>query len=175
MSLVRFVLLSAIVGLLVVFTVSNWGAPMSMVFLGMRSPVFPLPIWILGAIALGIATTLVITALFGLARFTARRSERKSVRPDPAVGYAQTPRGSKPPSDNADDWFNDDGDDWGDEPKDRPRRDFEVQQQPTTGTRSGSTYSYIYREPGEPKKPDVVDAEYRVIRPPARKLDEDEG
>jgi uncharacterized integral membrane protein len=60
---------------------------------------------------------------------------------------------------------------------------FEVQQQPKTSTRTGSVYSYVYREPKdrqdreapvEDKKPDikedksdrVYDADYRVIRPP---------
>ncbi|MBW4441465.1 MAG: LapA family protein [Plectolyngbya sp. WJT66-NPBG17] len=181
MSLLRFVLLSAIVGFLVIFALSNWGVSVSLVFLGIPSPAFPLPVWILGAIAFGVATTLVITALFGLARFTARRSERKSVRQAPtqtnSYAYAETPRESTPRSvnDTADDWFGDDGDDWTTEPKDRPKQDFETRQEPTSGKRSGSTYSYTYREPPEPKKPDVVDAEYRVIRPPVRKLDEDEG
>jgi hypothetical protein len=60
---------------------------------------------------------------------------------------------------------------------------FEVQQQPKTSTRTGSVYSYVYREPKdkpekepliEDKKPEtqekkgdrVYDADYRVIRPP---------
>jgi uncharacterized integral membrane protein len=61
---------------------------------------------------------------------------------------------------------------------------FEVEQQPKTVTRTGSTYSYTYREPKD--KPDkekeattkiqkeerksdrVYDANYRVIRPPYR-------
>ncbi|HTL87851.1 MAG TPA: hypothetical protein VL134_00520 [Leptolyngbya sp.] len=177
MSLLRFVLLIAIVGFLAIFAISNWGVPMSLVFLGMPSIALPLPLWILGAIALGVATTLVITALFGLARVTARRSERQTVRSEPTAGYTyvQPPRepATKPPTD-ADDWLNEGDDDWIDQPQ-RPRRDFEVKQQPTTGTRSGSTYSYTYREPSVPKPPDVVDADYRVIRPPARNLDEDEG
>ncbi|MCU0532986.1 MAG: LapA family protein [Hydrococcus sp. Prado102] len=60
---------------------------------------------------------------------------------------------------------------------------FEVQQQPKTSNRTGSVYSYVYREPKdkpekeppvEDKKPEtqeskgdrVYDADYRVIRPP---------
>lgn len=173
MSLLRFVLLCAIVGLLVVFALSNWGVSMSLVFLGMPSPALPLPLWIGSAIALGAATTLTITALFGLAGFSARRSERKSVRSQ--TPYTEPPRNpTRPTSDTADDWFSSDNDDWTSEPKDRPKRNFEAKQEPTSGTRSGSTYSYTYRESPEPTKPDVVDAEYRVIRPPVRKLDEDE-
>ncbi len=179
MSLLRFLLLSAIAGFLVIFALSNWGVSISLVFLGIPSPALPLTVWILGAIALGVATTLVITALFGLARFTARRSERKSVRQAPtnSYAYAETPRDSATRTTSTkedDDWFEEDGDDWTTEPQDRPKRDFEVSQEPTSGTRSGSTYSYTYRQSPEPKKPDVVDADYRVIRPPVRKLDEDE-
>jgi uncharacterized integral membrane protein len=60
---------------------------------------------------------------------------------------------------------------------------FETQQPPKTSTRTGSVYSYVYREPKErqdrepsveDKKPEiketksdrVYDADYRVIRPP---------
>jgi uncharacterized integral membrane protein len=174
MSLLRFVLLSAIAGFLVIFAISNWGVSMPLVFLGVPSPALPLPVWILGAIALGAATTFVITALFGLARMTARRSERKTVRQATpttnSYAYAETPRETRSSS-NDDDWFGGD-DDWTSEPK--AKRDFEVKQAPTSETRSGSTYSYTYREAPEPKPPDVVDADYRVIRPPVRKLDEDE-
>jgi len=176
MSLLRFILLSAIAGFLIIFAISNWGVSMSLVFLGVPSPAFPLPIWILSAIALGSATTLVITALVGLARFTARRSERKTVRQASTTNsyaYAETPRETRSSSTD-DDWFGGNDDDWGSEPKDKPKRDFETRQEPTSGTRSGSTYSYTYREAPEPKQPDVVDADYRVIRPPVRKLDEDE-
>lgn len=176
MSLLRFVLLSAIAGFLVIFALSNWSVSMSLVFLGVPSPALPLPVWILSAIALGAATTLVITALFGFARFTARRSERKTVRQATTTNsyaYAETPREPRSTS-NDDDWFGGDDDDWTTEPKDKPKRDFEVKQEPTSGTRSGSTYSYTYREAPAPKQPDVVDADYRVIRPPVRKLDEDE-
>lgn len=173
MSLLRLVFLIAIVGFLVIFTLSNWGVSMPLVFLGVPSPAFPLPLWILGAIALGVATTLVITALFGLARFTARRSERKSVRQATQPSSSYTPRSTAPVEEDASDWFDDGGDDWGEEPR-RRQRDFEVPQEPKSGARSGSTYSYSYREPAPPKTPDVVDADFRVIVPPSRKLDDDE-
>ncbi len=132
----------------------------------------PLSVWILGAIALGIATTVVINILFGLARFTARRSERKTVRQStkPAGVYTYGQQSSTA-NENADDWFSNEGDDWG-EPRDRSRQDFEKRQEPTSETRSGSNYSYTYRKPTTP--PEVVDADYKVIKPPTRNLDEDE-
>ncbi|UBF27766.1 hypothetical protein K9N68_07585 [Kovacikia minuta CCNUW1] len=67
------------------------------------------------------------------------------------------------------------------EPANRDRTDYEVAQEPKTSSRSGSVYSYGYRDPGssgvgkaEPvvDKP-VVDADYRVIVPPYRSLDEE--
>ncbi len=182
MILLRFLLLLAIAGFLIVFTLSNWAVPMQLVFLGIRSPAIPVSIWVLGAIASGIVTTLVITALFGLTGFTARRSIRRPNRTEPrSSGYSYTePPTSRTKSDweeDASDWFDDSGDDWTSPPRDQPRRtDFEAPQAPKSGSRSGSTYSYRYREsdPPEPKRSDVVDADYRVIVPPSRNLDDSE-
>jgi hypothetical protein len=77
-------------------------------------------------------------------------------------------------------------------PSDRPSQPessskiFEVEQQPKITNRTGSVYSYVYREPRQvPKKPEVeeeretkqnretrrdrvYDADYRVIRPPSQ-------
>lgn len=185
MILLRFLLLLAIAGFLIVFTLSNWAVPMQLVFLGIRSPAVPLSIWVLGAIAAGIITTLVITALFGLTGFTARRSIRRTTRAERSAGYSYTepsrptatPRAKSDWEEDASDWFDDSGDDWTSPPRDQPRRtDFEAPQTPQSGSRSGSTYSYRYREsdPPEPKRTDVVDADYRVIVPPSRNLDDSE-
>ena len=90
----------------------------------------------------------------------------------------------------ADDWDSEFSDDWDettpprpstpaagnsvtDSPP-RPRTDYETKQEPVSGTRSGSAYSYSYKEPGSSgagRKENVVDAEYRVIVPPYRTLD----
>lgn len=195
MTLLRLLLLLAIAGILILFTLSNWGVPMQLVFLGIRSPAFPLPIWILGAIAAGILTTLVITALFGLTRYTARRSTKRQTQKRPPVeqspysGYSHTPPTTKAPEpprtqaqspidddweEDASDWFDDSRNDWTDEPKSR-RTDYEVRQEPKSGSRSGSSYSYTYREPRSEldKSKSVVDADYRVIIPPQRNLDDE--
>jgi hypothetical protein len=80
-----------------------------------------------------------------------------------------------------DDWDLDSSDDWETDTRSTPvdrhraeaastsRNDFEVQQEPKSASRSGSSYSYGYRDPGETgvgKREKVVDAEYRVIVPP---------
>lgn len=60
-----------------------------------------------------------------------------------------------------------------------PRTDFEVKQEPTTSSQTGSIYSYRYNksEPqpeflapddAPPRRPGVYDADYRVITPPYR-------
>ncbi|MGA7937656.1 MAG: LapA family protein [Kovacikia sp.] len=82
------------------------------------------------------------------------------------------------------------GDFLGDRPRAEPfprnRANYEVSQEPKTSSRSGSVYSYGYRDPGTSgvgkaestvdkpalNKP-IVDADYRVIVPPYRSLDED--
>ncbi|NDJ16666.1 LapA family protein [Myxacorys almedinensis] len=81
-------------------------------------------------------------------------------------------------SEDASDWF-DDSSDWADEPRDSRsssrRTDYEVRQEPKSGSRSGSNYSYSYRDPDPPTNPaDVVDADYRVIIPPNRNLEDDD-
>lgn len=211
MSLLRLVVLLVVVGSLALFAVQNWFTPMQLVFLGLRSPAFPLPIWVLGAIAAGILTTLVISILFRLNSFTTGRSVRRatatrsSSEPSSSSYYTppsytqsvESPRTAwraAPPSsttedwgdEDASDWF-DDSDDWTDAPRDSRtssrRTDYEVRQEPKSGSRSGSTYSYVYRDPESPNTnpppnanpSDVVDADYRVIIPPNRNLDDDDA
>ncbi|MEX0270051.1 hypothetical protein AB3R30_12975 [Leptolyngbyaceae cyanobacterium UHCC 1019] len=100
-----------------------------------------------------------------------------------------------------DDWEQGMSDDWEEPPRDRatpssatppPARDrFEQPQQPKQGSRSGSAYSYSYREPepadsgksssnksssgksdsGKPEQ--VVDADFRVLVPPYRSLEDE--
>jgi hypothetical protein len=92
--------------------------------------------------------------------------------------------------DPIDDWDEEPEDDWDlddsrDEPVDarpasRTRTDYEAKQEPKTTSRNGTVYSYSYSDPkdsgvgkaepviGQP----VVDADYRVIVPPLRSLDD---
>jgi uncharacterized integral membrane protein len=56
-------------------------------------------------------------------------------------------------------------------------RNYEVKQEPTSSYRSGSVYSYGYKNPSNSavgKTESVYDAEYRVITPPYRPLDQEE-
>lgn len=112
-------------------------------------------------------------------------------------GY-ESPQPPPPPRstpDPIDDWERPPSDDWerpstSSTPRDRGSdrvqpdnfKNFETNPAPTQGTRSGSTYSYSYREPQDSRvsspsppveaKQTVVDADFRVIVPPYKPLDE---
>jgi uncharacterized integral membrane protein len=244
MPLIRLVLLLGLAGGLFLLVQFNW-SPLQLTFLGIQTPALPLALWILGAIAAGIVTNLLITSLFNVSNYFAVRAARSKLRqaprrsgfqarsttpspePNPFFtrqptaqtveddaawnnweGYEEstarqtsTPR--SPASEPLDDWDAEASDDWDvDEPSDAPRNeprdeprgeprdgraasrvrtDYEAKQEPKTASRSGSVYSYSYREPkdsgvgkAEPVvgKP-VVDADYRVIVPPYRSLDDE--
>jgi len=262
----RLVLLLAIAAVLAIFITSNL-QPLTLVFLGIKTPALPLSVWVVGAIAAGIITNLTINLLLGLAttvtnrerrsqfRQTPRRSRFQDLRqpryePEPVSRATRATPTSVPqdieseddatwsnwegyetardhpspvtePVDSAaatpwDDWEAGSSDDWETlSPQDRPRTTepaasaqpaaaigaprqtiFEKPQAPQTASRTGSIYSYSYREPeksgaGHPEPvhtptqpPDqprppadvktsvpaqrerVVDVDYRVLIPP---------
>lgn len=88
--------------------------------------------------------------------------------------------------DDASDWFDDNRDrqtdwDWDDEPVDRPRDQGRAKEPiadepaPNSNSQPSSTYSFGYQNPGGSgvgKSEPVVDADYRVIVPPYRSLDD---
>lgn len=122
----------------------------------------------------------------------ANRSQPDTERQSPQGERAQD---TASPSDADDDWESDSNDDdWNfEEDADKTRNDpqntvrdstnYEVNTEPKSGYRSGSVYSYGYREPsnsGVGKTESVYDADYRVIPPPypetdTPKKDEDWG
>ena len=185
MPIIRLILLLGIAGILLLFALQNWTPAMQLVFLGLRSPAFPLSLWVLGAIAAGILTTLVIAGLFRLTGFTAQRQGRKSASfaqnssdraayqspRDPEFNDRRAWQPSSPasarPDEDGSDW-DDDASDWFDETDDRasresdPRRRADYKPQPNPRSQS------------EAAKPEsVVDADFRVIVPPYRNLDPD--
>ena len=230
MPLIRLVLLLGLAGGLFLLVQFNW-SPLQLTFLGVQTFALPLALWILGAIAAGVVTNLLITSLFNLSNYFAVRAARSKVRQasrrsgtqaratsesNPSFTRSSTERTAEDDADwndwdgyeepqtrsssarssiNADpidDWEADPIDDWdaddvSDAPVDsrsaapRVRTDYEVKQEPKTTSRTGSVYSYSYRESQDSGvgkaesvvgKP-VVDAEYRVIVPPFRPLDEE--
>lgn len=241
--LLRLLLLLGIAAGLVLFTLSNWTPAISLTFAGLTTPALPLALWVLAAIAAGILTSLMLTALFSASNYFAVREARAEMRfnrssgyqPRPASSssYTQTSPGSKTPTsqkededededwknweayeqaaakqatseaatsqdDTEDDWASGLGEDWEEdsqepevdrpqpEPSDRFRaeappssgrdRSYEARQTPKTSSRSGSVYSYGYRDPkgtGVGRTESVVDAEFRVIVPPYNQPVED--
>ncbi len=197
MPIIRLILLLAMAAILLLFALQNWAPSMQLVFLGIRSPAFPLALWILGAIAAGILTTLVIAGLFRLTGFTAQRQTRgRSRRPvssaqNSSTSYYQAPRDAEPAQtrtawqakapataqDDSSDWEEDASDWFDDESDDRPkdwesdRRRADSKQEPRSDR---SNFSYGAPQESEPKKTEsVVDADFRVIVPPYRNLDPD--
>jgi uncharacterized integral membrane protein len=226
--LFRLLLLLAVVGALTVFALQNLTPLLPLVFLGIQFPPLPLAWWVLGAIAAGALSMLIIQVLIGLSNFAAGQSARARIRtasdrqaraatssPEPEPerrrpresrrrdrsaasddstwqdwrGYESTSTQTPPrPTQPVDDWERPPSDDWEhstpqDSPRDRAKerftsddlKNFETTASPKSETRSGSTYSYSYREPqdtdaGKPES--VVDADFRVIVPPYRPLDD---
>jgi len=119
-----------------------------------------------------------------------RRENPESPEPEPEPQTRYTSPPPEPPTNSdASDWEERNDEDWDfdEEPaastsrsqdfeRDRPRStngvdptSYEVKQEPKTGSKSGSVYSYSYREPSDPgvgKADAVYDANYRVITPP---------
>ncbi len=193
MPILRLILLLGMAAILLLFTLQNWAPSMQLVFLGMRSPAFPLALWILSAIAAGILTTLAIAGLFRLTGFTAQRQGRRqnrrsaSAAQSSSTDYYQAPREPESaqtrtawqaPSTSQEgrsDW-EEDASDWFDESDDRPQN-WESDRQRTDSQQSRSSrsnYSYGAPQDSESRKPEsVVDADFRVIVPPHRNLDPD--
>ena len=197
MAVIRLFLLVAVLGSLTLLLVQNWSPVIPLVFLGMRTQPLPLAMWILFSATAGAVTSLLIASLFKLSTYFVGQQRQIPLK-SPAT-YKSTatrtrreepiPRKEAPPSTNRegeprtskalDGWeTNSSNDDWDFDEKSTPGsqntqvRDsntYERQQQPTTGSKSGSVYSYSYQEPknsGVGKTESVYDADYRVIVPP---------
>ncbi|MBE9179843.1 hypothetical protein IQ268_14830 [Oculatella sp. LEGE 06141] len=76
MPATRILLLLLILGGLILFALQNWSPVLPLVIFGLQTLALPLAFWMLGAIAAGALTTLVVAGLFSLANLTSggRRS-----------------------------------------------------------------------------------------------------
>jgi len=159
---IRFLILLAIASLLIGFAIQNLSPAIALVFLGNRFPPIPLAFLLLGAIAAGFITGLIISALLRLSNLLSQRRRR----PEPRVAASRS--NWQPPSPAAPE----DAFDFEDPPPPTSGyagTTYEAPPQSRSGSQTGSTYSYRFREqpePPEPKAPNpVVDAEYRVVNP----------
>ncbi|MFM9263981.1 LapA family protein [Tychonema sp. BBK16] len=94
-------LLVTVVGL-TIFALQNV-QPMSLVFLGMRSPALPLSIWILFTIGVGVVTSLLISGLLAFSNYlsqprgrTDRKNGRNTFTEDDRTPYPVSPLPRKP-------------------------------------------------------------------------------
>lgn len=169
-------------------TLQNLSLSISLVFLGLRSPSIPLGFLIIGAIAAGVLTGLIVTGLLNLLNRFQRRPRPTPRTRGPQFRPPWQPRSSNTDTssqaNNADSW--DDGSDswsWDSDSEGEPAnqvRSYEVEQQPKTTHQSGSTYSYSYRDDdqtGVGRPESVVEADYRIITPPYQSddIDDDYG
>lgn len=190
MAVLRLVLVLVILSGLALFTLQNATPPIALVFLGQQTLTLPLSVWILGAIATGAITTLLLNALFQLSNSAAVRRSRRGMSstgptPDPTPprstwqNNTSTSSYSAPSQSSYDETDSDfDDDDYSaaepEELSDRrydsyDRTDYEVPQEPQRSYQSDSSYSYSYRDAntsGAGRAESVYDAEYRVIIPP---------
>ncbi len=124
-------------------------------------------------------------------RYTAANSSSttESTSYTTASTTSAQPKTNSPLNDDVNDWESDASDDWNFEadkqdtektPKSdtqdtvRDYTNYEVNAEPKSGSRSGSVYSYSYREPknsGVGRTESVYDADYRVLTPPYRQTD----
>lgn len=200
MPVIRIVLLLVVLGGLTLLLAQNWSPVLPLVFLGMRTQALPLAVWILSAVSAGAFTSLLIAGLFKLSNYFASgqpRTQRLGVKAAQRSSSTQRssdassansrpmPETNSTPNDTSDWDTNPTDDDWDfDEDTDKSRNDpqntvrdsttYEVNTEPKSGSRSGSVYSYSYREPKNSsvgKTEFVYDADYRVIAPPHRQTE----
>jgi len=150
----------------------NLSPAIPLVFLGLRSQPIPLTFLLLGAIAAGVVTGLVILSLLTFANYLAQRQLRSRVREREATGRSspRTASASRQAS-----YYQTESDS---EPIDASGfRSSEAAPQPQTSYQSGTTYSYGYRDTnqsGVGRRESVFDAEYREVTPSSQPLSQNE-
>lgn len=151
----RLLFLGGLVALLVALTVQNM-TPMTLVLLGAPTRSLPLSFWLLVALMLGSMTSIGLAVLLQTAGLLGRREERRSSQsPRPRKGFPglKLPKFSLPKAAGR----SGRGENWEDDSWDEP----EVDQPRPAPERS------------DPRREKVVDAEFRVITPPSRKLEDE--
>jgi uncharacterized integral membrane protein len=147
MALFRLILWMLILGVLAAIAVQNTNL-VALTILGQKTISLPLWSWLLGALGLGAMTSIFLSGLIQWTAFWSRRHERQVMRSIGASGPADS-RG----------W----GSSFGRNPE-------PTAPNPAAAPKPGSQRS-AYQPPAPPKE--VVDADFRVIRPPSRNLEDE--
>ncbi|MFB2838204.1 hypothetical protein [Floridanema evergladense] len=193
---VRIVLLLMALGGLTVFALQN-SVSLRLVFLGIKTQALPLGFWILAAVVAGVLTALIVAWLLQIINYwgnanllsrirqleaekrTYQGQSRESTSTYQSYSYSAASSSSASTADasasdrNNEEWEEEDEEDSG-VSDDVSDRNYEAKQEPTTSYRSGSVYSYGYKNPSDSavgRTESVYDAEYRVITPPYRPID----
>jgi uncharacterized integral membrane protein len=152
----RLAFLGGLVALLAALTVQNM-TPITLVVLGAPARSLPLSFWLLVALLLGSMTSIGLAVLLQTAGLLGRHEERRSNRPPNQkrkFGF-KLPKFSMPSTSGRPSR----SEDWDDEPWDSQEVD-----QPRPAPQ---------RQASDPRRDKVVDAEFRVITPPSRKLEDE--
>ena len=146
----------------------------------MKSLAFPLGVWILFAIAFGFLSSLLIGVLFQLSNYLSEQQLRSRIREletEKTNSTGQRRENTTAGESNSNSKYYQQPQqketvrDVGNYQDSSPNTTYERPQEPTTTYRSGSVYSYGYRDPknsGVGRSESIYDAEYRVITPPYR-------
>lgn len=89
--MVKLALLLLIAGGLAIFTLQNL-APIAIVILGVKTPALPLAIWVLGMMAAGALTTVLLSGFSSLSKAAVRRSTQPGPRDSQRDRATDTPR-----------------------------------------------------------------------------------
>lgn len=186
----RVLILALVLGATVIFWVQNQQIVTLVFFGGIMTVKLPLALWVILFTGVGLLTSLLwqflnyLSSSLNPAPRIVEAPKTKPVPPPPPSRPARTEPAQPEPwqkTEPEDDWDIETPPPKPIQPKEEVERrlpeddrstSFEVQQDPKTVSRSGSVYSYTYREPRTPKreiedKTDrVYDADYRVITPP---------
>jgi uncharacterized integral membrane protein len=183
MALIRLIVLALIGSSLVLLYLQNRTA-VALVFLGTPTQALPLAVWILGAITLGTLTSVSFMLLLQLSKWLGqRRSQPHNLRVGASqqANWTTTQSPDRDASNWVDDVYRNAAEPWPQEPTSRPF--YTTDDAPKTEYRSDSAY---VQDPQPPRTTNrtsastrrsdrsnsnsssrVVDADYRVIVPPA--------
>lgn len=185
MALIRLVLLLLAVGSVTLLLLQNQTPSLPLVFLGMQTQAWPMAVWLVAAIVLGVLTSIVLAGLSQLATYWESRAWRSRLRQQSRQSFGFTYRPAEAnrtqsfstpaaKTDSDEDWL----EDWEEDREFKPSRTtvadavkrpapaYEVPQEPQSRYQSGSVYSYSYRQSPKSEPKPEPEPEPEPMRPP---------
>ncbi|MBD2327295.1 hypothetical protein [Alkalinema sp. FACHB-956] len=165
MPIVRLVSLLVLTLGLAIFTWQNFSTSLPLVFFGVALGQWPLSLWLLLALLLGSGTSFAITALLKLSTTAVKLPRWGQRSGDRTRDRQQNRQASRDQTRDRADW----DDDWGTENPGAEDWDDDWDNGPVVDRPQPAREP----QPRQPVRQDVVDAEFRVIVPPSRNLEDD--